>query len=156
MSTTSAAIPVPAWLLGIAGLLPFAVGAGLEMDAALTARLPGVEFIAPSGDGVALQLRYGTVILAFMSGALWGFAASSRGFVGFMAYVLSTLPALYAAFGIQGGGRDALLMLGAGFGGLLLLDALFWQQGLTPRWWLALRLWLTAGVILCLAVAAYG
>ena len=39
-----------------------------------------------------------------------------------------------------------------GFLGLLVLDYAFWQWGLTPRWWMSLRLLLTTIVVICLGV----
>jgi hypothetical protein len=37
----------------------------------------------------------------------------------------------------------------------LALDWMFWKQGLAPEWWMALRVLLTAIVVICLAVVAF-
>ena len=39
-----------------------------------------------------------------------------------------------------------------GFLGLLALDWQFWRWGLAPRWWMHLRLPVTAAVVACLLV----
>ena len=71
--------PVPriALYLGLAGVLPFLWGA-LTLLSDPLARFGqstfGARFVGPY-----VQLSYGIVILSFMSGALWGFAARARG-----------------------------------------------------------------------------
>jgi len=60
------------------------------------------------------------------------------------------LPALWAFFMVGGGPVSAGMNLIAGFVALLVLDFAFWTWGLAPRWWMALRVMLTAIVILCL------
>jgi hypothetical protein len=67
---------------------------------------------------------------------------------------VSVCPALWAFLLVGGGPEAAAQALAAGFVALLALDALFWQQGLAPAWWMRLRLMLTAGVLACLAVPA--
>ena len=49
-----------------------------------------------------------------------------------------------------GGPVSAAIYLMAGFVLLLGLDFMFWQQGLAPRWWMRLRIGLTAVVLACL------
>jgi hypothetical protein len=56
---------------------------------------------------------------------------------------------------IGGGPISAGTNLMIGFAGLLVLDALFWYWGLAPRWWMRLRILLTAIVLLCLAFGVY-
>lgn len=51
-----------------------------------------------------------------------------------------------------GGPTSAGLNLIFGFVGLLMLDFAFFSWGLTPRWWMNLRLLLTAIVVTCLAI----
>ncbi|MGR3466668.1 MAG: DUF3429 domain-containing protein, partial [Shimia sp.] len=67
-------------------------------------------------------------------------------------YALSTLPALWAFFMVGGGVTAAALALCAGFIGLLGLDYLFSHKGLTPGWWMSLRVLLTALVVICLSL----
>lgn len=146
------ALPLSALLLGLAGLLPFLWGAAtlyLPNLAELTLTALGPRFVGPY-----VLLAYGTVILAFMSGVLWGFATRAEGAVAATGYALSTLPALWAFFFVGGGAASAATYLIAGFIGLLGLDWLFSRQGLAPPWWMGLRLGLTVVVVLCLAPVA--
>ncbi|TFL17454.1 DUF3429 domain-containing protein [Jannaschia formosa] len=143
-----ARIPTSALALGLAGLLPFAWGLvtiWVPAAAGLTAAYVGPRFVGPY-----VGLSYGTVILSFMSGVLWGFATKAEGRVAASGYALSVLPALWAFFMVGGGPVAAAMALIAGFVGLLALDWMFWNQGLAPDWWMKLRLILTAGVVLCL------
>ena len=145
-------IPRSALLLGLAGLLPFLWGAVTLLSPPLaqaTTALVGPRFVGPY-----VGLSYGTVILSFMSGVLWGFATRAEGTVAATGYALSVLPALWAFFMVGGGPTSAAIALIAGFVGLLGLDWLFWNQGLAPAWWMKLRVVLTAGVVLCLAPVA--
>ena len=109
-----------------------------------------VEWLGPRFIGPYVGLFYGSVILSFMSGVLWGFATKAEGQVAATGYALSVLPALWAFFTTGDGPTSAAVALIAGFIGLLGLDYLFWQQGLAPPWWMKLRLILTAGVTACL------
>ncbi len=146
-------VPRAPLFLALAGLLPFlwsvATHYSDDLYAWSMANL-GSRFVAPY-----LQLSYGTVILAFMSGVLWGFATKAGGSKAAVAYALSVLPALWAFFMVGGGPVSAGMNLIFGFLGLLLLDAFFQLWGLTPRWWLALRVPLTAAVIACLSVGVF-
>lgn len=147
-------IPRAALLLGLAGLIPFLWGAATELVPPLAdwaARSLGPRFIGPY-----VSLSYGTVILSFMSGVLWGFAARARGEAAAFGYALSVIPALWAFLFVGGGPVSAAIFLAAGFAGLLGLDWLFWRQGLAPAWWLKLRGLLTVIVLACLAVPIFG
>ena len=151
---TLAAVPRSALILGFAGLLPFLLGVGtlyFEALQGLTMRMVGPRFVGPF-----VLLSYGQIILAFMSGVIWGFAAQARGATQGAGFALSVIPALWAFFFVGGGPATAATFLIAGFAGLLLIDAFFWHNDLTPRWWMALRLPLTAVVCLCLAPVAFG
>ncbi|MAN13781.1 MAG: DUF3429 domain-containing protein [Dinoroseobacter sp.] len=140
-------IPRPALLLGLAGLIPFLWGA-------LTVALPdlaawGWNTFGPRFIGPYIQVFYGAIILAFMSGVLWGFATRGTGWSG---YALSVLPALWAFFTTGGGAERAGAALIVGFLGLLALDWQFWRKGLAPPWWMHLRVALTVIVGLALSV----
>ena len=137
-------------LLGIAGLVPFLWGAlTLVSDGAASF---GLQAFGPRFTGPFVLLSYGTVILAFMSGVLWGFATRAEGQVAASGYALSVLPALWAFFFVGGGPVSAAIYLIVGFVGLLGLDWLFWKQGLAPHWWMKLRVMLTVVVVACLAL----
>ncbi len=136
-------VPRAAAALGAAGLLPFAWGAATILWPALGDW--GRDAFGARLTGRPLLAAYGTVILSFMAGAVWGFAA--RGPDGGRAQAallgLSVLPALWA-LGL--GWSVAALMLG--FVALLPLDRACVARGLAPAWWMRLRLPLTAGVLL--------
>lgn len=141
-------IPAAPLYLGLAGLLPFLWGAATLVWPGLGAwsgATLGPRFVGPY-----VQLSYGAIILSFMSGVLWGFATKGTGAVAASGYGLSTLPALWAFFFVGGGPVSAAIYLMAGFIGILGLDWMFQSQGLAPRWWMTLRLLLTAVVVLCL------
>jgi len=143
-------IPRAPLLLGLAGLIPFIWGALTVLNDDLAAI--GADTLGPRFVGPYVQLFYGSVILSFMSGVLWGFATKAPGARAAAGYTLSVIPALWAFFMTGGGPTSAATNLIFGFAGLLMLDFAFSQWGLTPRWWMRLRLLLTAIVILCLAV----
>jgi hypothetical protein len=143
-------IPRSALLLGLAGLIPFLWGV-LTLVSEGAAGL-GLQSLGPRFVGPYVLLSYGTVILAFMSGVLWGFATKAEGQVAATGYALSVLPALWAFFFVGGGPVSAAIYLIAGFIGLLGLDWLFWKQGLAPRWWMSLRIGLTVVVVACLTL----
>ncbi|MCC6007198.1 MAG: DUF3429 domain-containing protein [Rhodobacteraceae bacterium] len=145
-------VPSAALLLGLAGVLPFVWGA-VTLHPALGIAVTGVAGSRLVGHDVLVT--YGIVILCFMSGVLWGFAARAEpgSAVGPMrAYGLSVLPALWAFFMVAGGPGQALSALVAGFVGLLALDMQYWLWGLAPRWWMRLRLMLTGAVLVCLII----
>ena len=143
-------IPRAALALGLAGLIPFVWGLLTQTAPGLGdwgARVLGPRFVGPF-----VSLSYGIIILAFMSGTLWGFATRAKGQMATVGYGLSVLPALWAFLFVGGGPDSAARWLAAGFVGLLGLDYVFWRYGLTPEWWLQLRLLLTTGVLVCLVM----
>ncbi|MEM9350201.1 MAG: DUF3429 domain-containing protein [Pseudomonadota bacterium] len=142
-------IPRSALILGLAGVLPFLWGA-------LTTVLPefgaaALPYLNARLIGPFVQLWYGAIILSFMSGVLWGFATKA-GEWQVWGYALSTLPALYCFFFVGAGADNSADMLILGFAGLLGLDYLFYRRGLTPSWWMQLRVLLTALVVGALTV----
>jgi hypothetical protein len=143
-------IPRPALLLGLAGLIPFLWSAATHLSPTLSAW--AAQFLSPMFVGAYVGLTYGTVILAFMSGVLWGFATKATGREAAIAYSLSVIPALWVFFMVSDASDTSSIFLAAGFVGLLLLDATFSAWGLAPRWWLRLRVMLTVVVLACLAI----
>jgi hypothetical protein len=141
-------IPKSALILGLAGLLPFVWGVVTIYSPAAAAAT--VSTVGPRFVGPYVGLAYGTVILSFMSGVLWGFATKAEGGQAATGYALSVLPALWAVFMVGGGPVSAGMTLIAGFVALLVLDFAFWTWGLAPRWWMALRVILTGVVVMCL------
>lgn len=143
-------IPRAPLLLGLAGLIPFLWGVATLFSGELAAR--GVEWLGPRFIAPFVLLNYGQIILAFMSGVLWGFATKAEGERAALGYALSVLPALWVFFTVGAGPVSSAIYLIAGFIGLLVLDWSFWRQGLAPEWWMRLRILLTAIVVACLAV----
>ena len=138
-------IPRSALILGLAGLIPFVWGALTLLVPELA--VAGINSIGSRFVGPYVQLFYGSVILSFMSGVLWGFATKAEGRIAAAGYALSVIPALWAFLMTGGGPVTAGVNLVFGFLGLLGLDWLFWRQGLAPQWWMRLRLLLTAIVV---------
>lgn len=143
-------IPRPALMLGLAGLIPFLWSAATHLSPAL-AGWAG-QWLPPMFLGAYVGLTYGTVILAFMSGVLWGFATKAEGREAGAAYALSVIPALWVFFTVTDASANSTIFLAAGFVGLLLLDAMYSAWGLAPVWWLRLRVMLTVVVLACLAI----
>ncbi len=145
-------IPRPALFLGLAGLVPFiAAAAVIALKPSLS--LGGIEQPILAY-GQLVLLGYGQVILSFMSGVLWGFAAQHRR-ARYWPYVASVLPALWVFFTAFLPQSDQYITLCIGFAALLILDFLFARAGLAPPWWMQLRVILTAVVMACLAASIY-
>ncbi len=143
-------IPRSALLLGLAGLIPFVWGAATFLNDQIGTW--GVQTLGPRFVAPFVLLNYGQIILAFMSGVLWGFATRTEGSQAALGYTLSVIPALWVFFTIGAGPTASTIYLIAGFIGLLALDFTFWRQGLAPVWWMHLRVLLTAVVVACLSV----
>ncbi|TNF63746.1 MAG: DUF3429 domain-containing protein [Rhodobacteraceae bacterium] len=146
-------IPTSPLILGLAGLIPFLWGAATYLSDPL--QTWGAANLGPRFVGPYVQLFYGSVILSFMSGVLWGFATRASGARAATGYALSVIPALWAFFMTGGGPVSAGTNLIFGFAGLLILDYAFWSWGLTPAWWMRLRVLLTAIVVACLSVGVF-
>jgi hypothetical protein len=145
-------IPHAALGLGLAGLLPFLGGGLLALWQGASEPIFPVLLGWVPGRGDALLVHYGQIILCFMSGVLWGFATRGEPRHSWRLYTLSVLPALWVLFATGHRVSSDLGALIAGFGLLLMLDRYFWQRGLTPEWWMRLRVLLTAGVLACLCL----
>jgi hypothetical protein len=143
-------IPRPALLLGLAGLIPFLWSAATHLLPALAGWAS--QWVLPMFLGAYVGLTYGTVILSFMSGVLWGFATRAEGREAAVAYTLSVIPALWCFFMVSDASDNSVIFLAAGFVGLLFLDTIFSVWGLAPPWWLRLRVMLTVVVVACLAL----
>ena len=143
-------IPRAALLLGLAGLIPFLWSAASHLSPALAGWAS--QWLPPMFIGAVVGLTYGTVILSFMSGVLWGFATKADGPEATVAYALSVIPAIWVFFMVTDASANSTIFLAAGFVGLLLLDAMYSAWGLAPRWWLRLRVMLTVVVLGCLAI----
>ncbi|MEM1107016.1 MAG: DUF3429 domain-containing protein [Pseudomonadota bacterium] len=146
-------IPRTALVLSLAGLIPFVWSAVtvLSADLALwTIRLIGPRFVGPY-----VGLHYGAIILGFMSGVLWGFSTRLEPRQAASGYVLSVIPALWVFLTNGGGAEQAGILMMFGFAGILMLDWFFWRNGAAPPWWMGLRLMITTGVLICLAIGVF-
>lgn len=152
MTAAADGLPVPraALILGLAGVLPFAWGAVTEVSPIL--HQWGGAVIGPRFVGQYVLIFYGTIILSFMSGVLWGFSTRATGATAAAGYGVSVVPALWAFFFVGGGADRAVAFLILGYLGLLALDYGFWKMALAPAWWMQLRSLLTALVVAALAV----
>ncbi len=143
-------VPKAALILGLAGVLPFLWGALTDLSPAVAdwgRTTIGARFV-----GQYVLIFYGTIILSFMSGVLWGFATRAQEGTAALGYTLSVLPALWAFFFVGGGETRATWALIIGYLGLLGLDYFFWRVHLAPAWWMTLRNLLTALVVGCLTL----
>jgi hypothetical protein len=142
-------IPRPALILGLAGLIPFLYGA-------LTVLVPATASIGRlwgnNYEGIYILQVYGIVILCFMAGVIWGFAARTEGRQATFYYALSVVPAIFVFLTAFSQPRPSLVMLIIGFVALLAIDASAARQGLAPPWWMSLRLLLTTIVVICLGI----
>ena len=144
-------IPRPALILALAGLIPFLAGA---MSVALPEFLPRIgRFGGTAADGRALLALYGTVIVCFMSGCLWGFASRHGRKPGWMELGASVLPPLFVFFVADD--ATSCLILTYAFAGLLLIECWFARRAVVVWWWLSLRIPLTVVVSTCLLIGAF-
>jgi hypothetical protein len=146
-------VPRPAVVLGLLGLLPFLYGVALVLAA--PGALPGYGVVeaAPSG-GLHLLERFGAAILGFMGGCLWGFASAPGRLPTLALLGAASVPAFLALVAIRPDPAQSCLALAFGYVVLQGIDVAFHRVGVTPGYWLTLRLPLTAGVIACLLTGA--
>ena len=135
----------PAFLLGWAGVMPFAF---LAVATAARWRLP------LSAD--AALLAYGAAILSFMGGAQWGLTmrAGDGSEQGWRGYGVAVSPSLVAWVAMLLPWRLGLVILAVGFVVLLAYDLWTVRRGYAPHWYGQLRWQLTTAVVILLGVAA--
>ena len=132
-------------VLGFGGLVPFVVLAALTL-------------IGPEGwkDWVSSGLiAYGAVILSFLGGITWGLAVT-RQRTRDPLYLASMAPFFAAWIALLMPRLPGLILLMVAFLGSLVNDFMLKKAGLSPGWFFSLRVTLTAVVVACLAVAAFG
>ncbi len=145
-------IPSSALFLGLAGLIPFLWGAASA--AWIVIAYLDVPDIVLIYSGVPVLLAYGTIILSFMAGVIWGFAAKAGGPWMPIGLTLSVLPAILMFFMFNMSPLTQIFALIFGFVSLLAVDWICARKGLAPEWWMSLRLILTSVVVFCLAIGA--
>lgn len=156
------AIPLPALLLGLSGLIPFAFGAlaiiGVEV-------LALHEWLAPDYFVDAL-IAYGAVILSFLGGVRWG-AAMARDHLasGIRSVeemnmltgelVLAILPSLIGWGAFLVSPVPGLALLAVAFVLIGIADRAAARDERLPSWYGRLRRWLTIGVATSLSAALF-
>lgn len=135
-------VPPPAAFLGLAGVLPFAA-------AALVSFQPG----ATGHWATFALLAYGAVILSFLGGIHWGLALARYTTPNFRELGIGVLPSLVGWAGLLTGGSAGLIMLVAGFLGVLAVDIDLACDGRAPAWFGRLRAVLTGAVCATLLLA---
>jgi hypothetical protein len=140
-TTDSLAAPTPALILGLAGLIPFLVGALMALTETHWHGISGTDIVR----------AYGAAILAFMGGAQWG-ASLRNAEEPWARYGYSVIPALLAWPALLLEPRDGLVVLIGGFLFVYLLDEWMRHRGWLPAWYLRLRRLLTAVVLATLGV----
>lgn len=144
---TTPSAPATAVLWGWLGVVPFA---GLAALAHAPELLTGF-------DTKSALISYGAIILTFMGGTHWGLAMMTdreKQLSDTFLYTAGIAPSLAAFLAALVGGLSALVILAAGFVGLLIYDLLILPKLGTPNWYLSLRVRLTLAVLFCLAIAA--
>lgn len=141
------AAPRAARWIGIGGLIPFAAGAVAVLLTEDASRFAAREGLA----------AYGAIILAFLGGCRWGFAAAGMG-GGPQLWPLTAaaVPALFAWVVLPAPWPAAPVLLAVGFIALFGADVALTRRHGAPDWWPALRLPLTAGAVLSLLLASLG
>lgn len=140
-------VPLPALVLGTAGLLPFA---GLT---ALAHLRPEPWYAV----WLTMLSQYGAVILSFVGALQWGYAAQSdlRGAQAWTRYGWSVMPALVGWVCLQFPVWSALRMQAAALLVTLAMDRSFARLHGAPQWLMPLRTTLTAAGAACLLTASY-
>jgi hypothetical protein len=142
---TKGAVPRPAFFLGWAGVLPFAL-----LTAATVLGLKPLSL-----DARAALLAYGAAILSFLGGAQWGvlLPRSQEETSLLWRYGVSVLPALLAFLCLLAPQTLGLVGLAVGLMALLAYDLSTVRRGLAPVWYGTLRSQLTGAVVILLAIA---
>ncbi len=136
--------PLPALVLGIAGLIPFSAGA------AAVCFSPEIKAEA----AVALLL-YGAVILSFLGGIRWGFAVLEGENSGWGAYGASITPSLIAWLAALNTGPAGLLILAIALALWFFAERAIPPLLQIPGWYIPLRAALTAFAVFMLVAAAF-
>jgi hypothetical protein len=140
-------VPLPAFILGFLGAVPFV---GLALLAVLAGPLGSATVEAWA---LVSLLAYGAIILSFMGGVHWGWAMAAEE-PSFERLGLSVVPALLGWGGYLFGGSIGFLVIAAGFAALLWLDLRAITEGRAASWYRRLRWPLTVIVVGCLVVAS--
>lgn len=160
MAVELQAIPKPALVLGLGGLIPF-VGAAILVWWSLPVGQWLPEWLVRERNSSQLATLalggYGAVILSFLGGVRWGNVlfdhASLRQW---MPLILSVVPSLIAWPALLLTPVPMLAVLAAGFTLQYALDVAGGKRGELPAWFVRLRLMLTSGAIISLMIGLLG
>lgn len=135
-------IPTPALVLGAGGLVPFALGAGLQLLTHDPRVLP-------------LLASYGAVILSFVGALHWGYAVrdTPSGTEAWVRFGWSVVPALMAWVCLMPPASVGVPMLAGALGICLAVDEALARRMPSPAWLMPLRRALSAGGAASLVVA---
>ncbi len=131
------AVPVPAKLLGLGGLIPFV---GLAV-----ASWSGIPWL--QSEAIGLQMGYGAVILTFLGGVHWGRSLSPDQQINWARMIWSVLPSLIAWIALRMYPMTGLSVLIAAFAIAFFVDRQAVRDGFFPEWYLPLRRILTLGAM---------
>jgi len=132
-------IPVPARVLGLGGLLPFAFGAVMVWCPVEGMRALGIDLLG----------AYGAVILSFLGGVRWGRLLGDEARLDrWLPLGMSVLPSLVAWIALPLPPEGMFAVLATGLVLQYLVDRDAAESGELPPWYGALRLTLTAGAVL--------
>jgi hypothetical protein len=143
---TASPIPRLAWTLGVAGLLPFFAHALFA-------------WLTPASEAAGLlksQVHYAAAILTFVGALHWSLALAAPEGSDARAgtrLVWGVIPSIYAWISTLYPLGAALPALMVGLLAALAVDAVLYRGSAMPRWFMALRVVLTTGALLCLAAS---
>lgn len=138
-----AAVPLPARVLGLAGLLPFWGGALAMLVLEDAEQLAALDAV----------IAYGAVILTFLGAVHWGVALQLPAALSWERLGWSVTPSLLGWIALLIEAEPALVLLVVGFGTALVVDLRAGQAGLMPAWYATLRVVLSLGAIVALLLA---
>ena len=152
MNSKSLEIPRPALILGVGGLLPFfATALAVWFQPEIDNPASGLTI---SEFALRALGAYGAVILSFLGGVRWGKLLDDEARLRqWGPLTLSVLPSLIAWGSLLLAPAAMLLLLMAGFVAQYFLDRLAVKQHELPAWFGRLRLILSSGAVLSLALA---
>ena len=141
-----ASIPLPARLLGLAGLVPF--------WACAIAVVFGDDELASSA--LYAQVAYGALILTFLGGVHWGIALRSGTAPSWGRLGWGVTPSLVGWAALLMPPAQGLGLLAAGLAIALAVDLETLKEPTAPGWYAKLRRFLTTGALASLLVALFG
>lgn len=160
MAADQQAIPKPALILGLGGLIPFFCASimvwwALPIDRWIPAWLiqdrDTKQFASMALGG------YGAVILSFLGGVRWGNLLFDRAALrNWLPLFLSVVPSLIAWPALLLATVPMLSLLASGFILQYALDVSAGKRGELPAWFVRLRLILTTGAVISLLLGLVG